>query len=371
MIAPDSSAVQPIEPSVLFEIRGQLGLITLNRPRAINALTHEMVTRIHRMLDEWAVNDTVQTVALVGAGERGLCAGGDIVSLYEDAKNKRNDVSAAFFRDEYRLNARIDSYAKPYVAVMDGIVLGGGVGLSSHGSHRVVTERSRIGLPETGIGFVPDVGSTWLLSRAPGELGTHLALTSLSVDAADAIAVGLADSYIHSDTVPALLRALEETDATSAIAALSLPVPPSKLLRQQPWIDEAYATNYVCEIERRLKLLSANVEESDAAETLQALRTKSPTALVVTLESLRRAKQLPSLKETLAQEYRVSLRAHRSPDFVEGVRAQVIEKDRKPRWVPGAFDDVSPEYVEEFFASLGDAELDFFDSATSTSKKTT
>ena len=201
------------EPEVVFDRRGHVGSITLNRPRAINALTHSMAGLIRAQLDRWANDDDVKTIVLTGSGERGLCAGGDIVSLYRDAESGDGSASRAFWRDEYELNAFIARYPKPYVAIMDGIVLGGGIGISAHASHRIVTERSKLGLPETGIGFIPDVGASWLLTRSPGELGTYLALSASTVRAGDAIAIGLADSYVPSERLPMLIRDLEQVDA--------------------------------------------------------------------------------------------------------------------------------------------------------------
>ena len=196
------------EPEVLFERRGQLGHVILNRPRAINALTHGMITAITAQLLAWRDEPSVATVLITGNGERGLCAGGDIVGLYRAATEGDPDSAARFWADEYRMNALIAEYPKPYVAIMDGIVLGGGIGIGAHGSHRIVTERSSLGLPEVGIGFVPDVGSTWLLSRAPGELGTHVALTAGSVGARTPILLGLADALVPSDRLDELVAAL-------------------------------------------------------------------------------------------------------------------------------------------------------------------
>ncbi|MBM4569359.1 enoyl-CoA hydratase/isomerase family protein, partial [Rhodococcus hoagii] len=196
-----------VEPEVLVERVGALGRITLNRPKAINALNHAMVRSMAAALLEWADDDAVDAVLLTGAGERGLCAGGDIVSIYHDARDGGSG-SKDFWRDEYVLNAAIARYRKPYVAIMDGIVMGGGVGVSAHGNVRVVTERSTIGMPEVGIGFVPDVGGTYLLSRAPGELGTHVALTTARMSAGDAIACGFADHFVPSDRVGEFEQAL-------------------------------------------------------------------------------------------------------------------------------------------------------------------
>ncbi|TFC78904.1 enoyl-CoA hydratase/isomerase family protein [Cryobacterium sp. TMS1-20-1] len=336
------------QPEVFFTRSGQVGHITLNRPKSINALTHGMVHAIQDVLDEWADDPTLRTVLLTGSGDRGLCAGGDILSLYRDATTGDGSAAAAFFRDEYRLNASIASYSKPYVAIMDGLVLGGGIGLSAHGSHRIVTERSKLGMPETGIGFVPDVGGTWLLSHAPGELGTFLALTAGSVRAGDAIALGLADSFITSDQIPALIDALTTTDADPAIAALSQAPPASNLTAQQTWIDRAYAGESVPAIIDRLRAESAD----EALVAAESMSLKSPTALVVTLASLRSASRLPSLEAALEQEYRVSVRAIRAPDFIEGVRAQVVDKDRQPRWSPPTLDGVDGERIASFFAPL-------------------
>lgn len=344
-----------IESEVLVERSGHIGVLTLNRPKAINALTHGMVTSIQSALEDWVSDDSVHAVLLTGSGERGLCAGGDIVSLYHDAIEGDGQASAAFWADEYRLNAAIANYPKPFVAVMDGIVLGGGIGLSAHASHRIVTERSRLGLPETGIGFVPDVGGTWLLSHAPGELGTYLGLTAGSVRAGDAIALGLADYYVGSDRLAELMDSLRTTDADTAIAAVATSAPASPLLDQRAWIDAAFSAESVPAILQRLRELP-DVQAQAAAD---AISTKSPTACAVTLESLRRSREAASLEYALAQEFRVSLRALKAPDFAEGVRAQVIDKDRNPHWTPGNFDEVDREVVASYFETLAHDELRF------------
>ena len=339
------------EPEVLFEQRGRLGLITLNRPRAINALNHAMVRVMADALTRWANDESVETVAITGAGKRGLCAGGDIVSLYRDAVSGDGAAAAEFWFDEYHLDAQIARYPKPVVAVQDGLVLGGGIGISAHASHRVVTEHSRLGLPEVGIGFVPDVGATWLLSHAPGQLGTFVALTAGSVGAADAIAIGLSDTFVPSDSIPKLLGALESMDAGEAIMLLAAEAGDPHLFRARGWIDDAFSASDVAEIVGRLR----TVGEADADKAADAMMTKSPAALTITLESIRRAADLDSLEQALDQEYRVSLRAHVAPDFAEGVRAQVIDKDRNPRWQPwGALDAAA---IDAYFRPLDDHEL--------------
>lgn len=335
---------------VLISRRGDLGHIVLNRPQAINALTQAMVTTMSATLTEWATDDDVHTVLITGAGERGLCAGGDIVGIYRDATSGGHET-ARFWADEYALNAQIARYAKPYVAIMDGVVLGGGVGISAHGSVRVVTERTRLGMPEVGIGFAPDVGGTWLLSHAPGELGTHLALTGSAVTAGDAIAFGLADHFVTSALLPDLLHALETEPAELVVSRFASTPPPSALVGRRSWIDECYSSSDAQEIVARLQA-SAVPEARDAASTILS---KSPTSVVVTLESLRRARSLSSLEAALDQEYRVSLRMLEGADIVEGIRAQVIDKDRDPHWSPATIGEV--RRVEHIFAPLGEREL--------------
>ncbi|MGW0392063.1 enoyl-CoA hydratase/isomerase family protein [Streptomyces sp. NPDC003042] len=338
------------DADVLLRTEGRAGYLTLNRPKVLNALSHAMVSRIADALDAWERDPAVETVVISGAGERGLCAGGDIRAIHEDARTG-GAASADFWRDEYRLNARIARYPKPYVALMDGIVMGGGVGVSAHGSVRVVTERSRVAMPETGIGFVPDVGGTYLLSRAPGELGTHLALTGIAVGAADALLCGLADHFVPAQQLPALARELAERSVPEALARYAVtPAPPGELAAEREWIDRCYAADTVEEIHARL--LGNGL--AAAREASAVLRTKSPTSLKVTLAALRRARELGSLERVLEQEYRVSCAALSAPDLVEGIRAQVIDKDRLPRWSPASLVEVGAPDVDRFFAPLGD-----------------
>jgi enoyl-CoA hydratase len=343
---------------VLFERRGRLGVVTLNRPRAVNALTAGMAAAMLERLTEWADDDGVAAVLVCGAVERGLCAVGDIVAIYEDMLTG-GDATADFWRTEYRLNALISGYPKPYVAFMDGLVLGGGVGISAHGSVRVVTERTRSGMPETTIGFVPDVGGTLLLSRSPGEAGTHAALTGAHLSGADALFLGLADHFVASANLPALAAALETETAEAAVGRFSEKPPVSALAGQRDWIDACYVGNDAEEILRRLRGFGredpgdAAREAAEAADTIEA---KSPTAVKVALESLRRVRGL-TLEEALAQEYRVGLRFLAGPDFREGIRAQVVDKDRNPQWKPASLHEVSEADVARFFEPLGEREL--------------
>ncbi|MFJ3876384.1 enoyl-CoA hydratase/isomerase family protein [Streptomyces sp. NPDC090077] len=338
---------------VLLRTEGHAAYITLNRPKALNALSHPMVLRIEQALTAWAEDPAVALVVIEGAGDRGLCAGGDIRAIYEDARTG-GTASADFWRDEYRLNALIARYPKPYVALMDGIVMGGGVGVSAHGSVRIVTERSRIAMPETGIGFVPDVGGTYLLALAPGELGTHLALTGAPVGAADALLCGLADHFVPAAALPALSRELAVDPVPEVLRRHVQEPPPGTLApARAEWIDHCYAAGTAEEIVARL-LASGPAAAKDAADTLLS---KSPTAVKVTLAALRGARRLGPLEQVLAQEYRVSCAALSSPDLVEGIRAQVIDKDRDPRWSPAALEGVTPADVDRFFAPLDANEL--------------
>ncbi|MFF1418079.1 enoyl-CoA hydratase/isomerase family protein [Streptomyces sp. NPDC058280] len=331
---------------VLTGRAGRTAHITLNRPRALNALTHPMVLTMSAALAEWERDESVAAVIISGAGERGLCAGGDIRAIHEDARTGGGDASTAFWRDEYRLNARIARYPKPYVALMDGIVMGGGVGVSAHGSVRIVTERSAVAMPETGIGLVPDVGGTYLLSRAPGELGTHLALTGRAVGAADALLCGLADHFVPSDRLDDLRAALADADVRETVRRYARSAPEGQLAADRGWIDACYAADSVEEIVDRL-LGDGRPASKEAAETIL---TRSPTALKATLAALRLARGLTTLEQALDQEYRASCAALTTADLLEGIRAQVIDKDRTPRWSPKELAQVTDAEVERFSA---------------------
>ncbi|MFJ8950189.1 enoyl-CoA hydratase/isomerase family protein [Streptomyces sp. NPDC102381] len=339
---------------VLRAVEGRAAYLTLNRPRALNSLTHAMLRSLAEALDTWADDPAVGTVVLQGAGERGLCAGADIRLFHDDARSGDHRASAAFLRDEYRLNSRIAHYPKPYVAVMDGIVMGGGVGLSAHGGIRIVTERSKVAMPEVGIGLVPDVGGTYLFTHAPGHLGTHLALTGMAVGAADALLCGLADHYVPSEALPQLLRELAGAEQPrEAVARHTEQAPPGVLAEQQSWIDDCYAADTVEEIVERL-FATGDVAAKEAADLILS---RSPMAVKATLESLRRAARLDSLEQVLDQEYRVICAALDTHDLPEGIRAQIIDKDRDPRWSPATLAEVGPADVERYFAPLGEREL--------------
>jgi enoyl-CoA hydratase len=351
IVAPESTD-DLTSPETLFVREGTLGRIILNRPRAMNALTHGMVTTIGAQLTEWEIDASVETVLIQGAGDRGLCAGGDIVSLYSDITGSGNGASR-FWADEYALNLQISTYSKPYVAIMDGVVLGGGVGVSVHGSVRVVTERTKIGMPEVGIGFVPDVGGTWLLARAPGELGKHVGLTGGTFSGADALELGFADHFVASGHLDQFVEALASMSISDALLRFESDPPHSDLAASRAWIDECYDSNDATEILARLSA----ADDEDARDSAAVIRTKSPLAVAVTLESIRRARIAQSLADVLNQEYRVSLRFASGEEMAEGIRAQVIDKDRQPRWSPTTLAQVRPETIDAYFAPLPRGEL--------------
>ncbi|MFE2721701.1 enoyl-CoA hydratase/isomerase family protein [Kitasatospora sp. NPDC059327] len=351
--AADDPATDNGAAEVLIRREGRAGLIVLDRPAALNALTHGMVRRIAAALEEWERDDRVETVVITGAGGRAFCAGGDIVAIHRAATGGDPSAVEEFWRDEYRLNARIARYGKPYVAVMNGIVMGGGVGVSAHGSVRIVTETTRLAMPETGIGFVPDVGGTYLLALAPGELGTHLALTAGSAGAGDALRCGLADHFVPGERLPALLDDLAARPVHDALARHVAPAPPAPLDGQRRWIDACYAAGTVEEIVDRLR----DCGEPEAAKAADRITANAPAAVKATLAALRRARALGPLEAVLDQEYRTSCAALAMPDLAEGIRAQVIDKDRAPRWNPATLEAVAPAVVARYFAPLGDREL--------------
>ncbi|GAA4859546.1 enoyl-CoA hydratase/isomerase family protein [Saccharopolyspora rosea] len=339
------------EPEILLREQGALGRITLNRPKALNSLTLGMVRTMAEALHRWRDADHVRAVLIDGAGERGLCAGGDVRALHDAVKAGDESLPATFWAEEYRLNAALAAYPKPVVGLMDGICMGGGVGITAHGSHRVVTERSKIGMPEVGIGFVPDVGGTYLLSRAPGELGTHLALTGAPVTGADAVLCGLADHHVDSGNLAALIDSLAGGDVDEALRKFAEQPPTAELAAHREWIDAAYAAPTVEEILRRLRERPEEAAHAAAA----TIEQKSPTSLKVTLRSLRTG--FTSLEQALEQEFRVSMASIRIGDFVEGVRATLVDKDRNPRWSPATLPEVDDAKVAAFFEPAGE-ELD-------------
>ena len=355
------AAVAGAEPDLIARRESAAGVIRLNRPKAINAVTLEMFREIDKALDAFESDPAIALILLEGAGDRGLCAGGDIRALYDSAR-AGGDLGKILWREEYILNARIAAFGKPYVALMDGIVMGGGVGLAAHASHRVVTERTRLAMPEVGIGFFPDVGGTWLLSRSPGEVGTYFGLTGQTMNGADAVYAGFADVVVASDRLPALREALTKApdkataqDVRAIIDGFAMTNVVAPTAAQQPLIDALFGHDSIEEI---VTALAHHVSEF-AQATLGTILDKSPTGLKLTLKLLRMARESKSLEECLAREYRAALEIFVSHDFPEGVRAAVIDKDRNPRWQPARIEEVTPEIIARYFVPRGADELTF------------
>jgi enoyl-CoA hydratase len=350
------------EGDLIARKEGSVGILRLNRPKAINAVTLEMFHDIDKALDVFEADPDIAVILLEGAGERGLCAGGDIRALWESSKIK-GDLGKILWRDEYILNARIKKFPKPYVAFMDGIVMGGGVGLSAHSSHRVVTDKTKLAMPEVGLGFFPDVGGTWLLSHSPGEIGTYFGLTGQTMNGPDAIHAGFADAVVPSAKLAALREALTKVrpGVTSAevktlIAGFASGETAGPVAAMQGKIDAWFAHD-------RMEDIVAALQRDDGSElavsTLKTLSEKSPRGMVVTLKLLRLARESRSLEECLVREYRAALEVFASDDFREGVRAAVIDKDRSPKWSPPRIEDVTPAMVAPYFAEIGADELKF------------
>jgi enoyl-CoA hydratase len=340
---------------------GFAGIIRLNRPKALNAMTFEMSLGIDAALDAFEADPDVAVVLLEGAGERGLCAGGDIRGLYESSK-AGGDLGQKFWRQEYIMNARIAAFPKPYVAYMDGLVMGGGVGLSAHGRHRIVTERTKLAMPEVGLGFFPDVGGTWLLSRSPGELGAYFGLTGHTLNGPDAIHARFADAVVSTGTWPDLREQLtrirpgtQSALVESLIEGFATDETVGPVAALQAKIDGWFAHDSMHDI---MAALGRDGSEL-ALATLKTLNEKSPRGMVVTLKLLRLARGATSLQECLVREYRAALQVFRSDDFREGVRAAIIDKDRSPKWSPARIEDVTPEMLAPYLAEIGADELVF------------
>jgi enoyl-CoA hydratase len=312
-----------------------------------------MVDGLRAVLTAWERDAAVDAVVLSGAGERGLCAGGDVVAIYHSARGDKVEARR-FWHDEYLMNGQIGRFPKKYVALMDGIVMGGGVGVGAHANTRIVTDTSKVAMPEVGIGFIPDVGGAYLLSRAPGSLGLHAALTGAPFSGADAIALGFADHFVPHDKLDTFTKAVAADGVERAIAAHAVEPPPSNLAAQREWIDECYAGDTILDVVAALR----GHDEDAAKDAGNLIATRSPIALSVTLEAVRRAANLDTLEDVLAQDYRVSSASLRSHDLVEGIRAQLVDKDRNPKWSPASLAAVTAADVNAYFAPVDD-ELKF------------
>jgi len=338
------------DPHIRSEKRGTLGLLTLDRPKALNALTHGMISAIAGALRDWASDDGVKAVAIRGEGTRAFCAGGDIRAVREEVLAGSNE-GARLLADEYRMNALIGAYPKPYVALIHGICMGGGAGVSVHGSHRLADPSLIFAMPETGIGFIPDIGSSHFLSRAPDRLGMYLGLTAASIGLGDAMAAGLITHAVARSDFDAVIAALADGVAVDkAIAPFVRKAAPGPLADHRRRIATIFSAPSVEGVLERLDRDGS----AFAVETAQVIRSRSPTSLKLVFRQLHEAERL-SLKECLAMEYRLALRTLAAHDFREGVRAALVDKDRAPKWQPSSLAGVQD--VEPFFAALGSDEL--------------
>lgn len=353
------------EPEILFDRRGRIGLITLNRPQALNALSLGMIDAMTAQLRRWADDDGVAAVVVRGAGGRAFCAGGDVAGLAREGLAERRGETVAttarrdFFRREYVLDQLTATYPKPYICLIDGIVMGGGVGISIHGPHRVVSERALFAMPETAIGLFPDVGATHVLPRLPGRLGRYLGLTGARLGAADLVYAGIATAFVPSDGFEGLIAALADSaaDCAAVIARHAAPPPqPSSLAAARDAIDRCFAADDMAGIFAALA-----AEDSDwARETTAGLGRMSPTSLVLTLEALRRGAGL-GLDDCLIMEYRLSQGCMAGHDFYEGVRAVLLDKDKAPKWSPARLADVNGRLIDGHFATPPAGDLRFAD----------
>ena len=339
---------------LVCRIENTTGRMTLNRPEALNALTHGMSLEMEERLLAWAGDDSVTQVLVDAEGDRAFCAGGDIQHLYEHGRKGDYGFSRKFFTDEYRLNKLIAGYPKPYIVMMHGLVMGGGVGVSCHGSHRIVDETSRIAMPECAIGFLPDVGGSHLLASAPGHLGEYLGLTGARMDAGDACYAGFADHFVPGEGWDALKSELIGSGAPNAIAEAEAPAPSSGMQDRRESVDHAFSAPDAATVIERLK----GMEENDfTAGAIQALGRNSPLSMAACLAVVREVRRSPGIDTALEWEYRFTARSSRDGDFLEGIRAAIIDKDRKPAWRHAGLRDVPGDELEAMLAPITEEEL--------------
>jgi enoyl-CoA hydratase len=352
------------DDEILLERNRGLATITINRPQALNALTLDNYRGIDPALRAWAADPSVHAVVVRGAGDRAFCAGGDVRAVYEAGRGIAGDPSltAVFFREEYELIRRIHHFPKPYLAIIDGITMGGGAGISVNGAYRIATEHTLLAMPETGIGLFPDVGATRFLNRCPGHIGRYLGLTGARLNAADALYCGFATHFVERDRLAALLDELagEHAAVEPVLSRFAAAPDPPSLASLQPAIDRCFADNT---IEVVLEALAAEAAAGGthaewAAETRADLLTKSPTSLKITLRQLTIGRDY-DLDAALALEYRLTQHVMAGHDFYEGIRAMLIDRDRNPQWHPANLAEICDSIVDGYFAPIGDRELRF------------
>ncbi len=340
------------EPEILFEKQGPVGLITLNRPKALNSLTHGMVTAMHTQMKAWESDDGIGCVVVRGAGERAFCAGGDIRAVRESGLAKTS-YARDFWHDEYVLNSYIKHYPKPYIALIHGVCMGGGIGVAVHGQYRLAGGTALFAMPETGIGFFPDVGGSYFLPRCPGEIGMYLGLTGARLGIGDATYAKIATHWVPSEEWPLLLEALVGGEDPDGVILEMGREPESALLSDyREDIDRIFAASSVEDI-----LAGLDREDSEwAQETAKTMRLRSPTSLKLVYSEVRAGRTL-DFNECMRMEFRMACRILEGHDFYEGVRAVIVDKDNAPRWQPPTLADVSDDAIAGYFAPLGDKEL--------------
>jgi enoyl-CoA hydratase len=344
------------EPEILFERRGAAGIVTLNRPQALNAVTVTMVRALRLQLDAWRDDPAVTRVVVTGAGGKAFSAGGDIRQIYDLGKAGKQREALEFFREEYQLNTVIKKYPKPYVSLYDGIVMGGGIGLSIHGSHRVAGDKFLFAMPEVAIGFFPDIGGTWFLPRMPGELGAYCAVTGERLRAADSVSGGIATHRVPSQKFPELMEALCGTVSVDALlGAFAAPAEAGPVAARRADIDRLFKADTVEAILQNLDAAAAGAGEGAewTKATAAIIRMRSPTSLKISLEQVRRGADL-SFEECMQTEYRIVSRILDGQDFYEGVRAVIVDKDNAPKWHPATLAEVGVADVAGYFASVPD-----------------
>ncbi|MBD8100446.1 enoyl-CoA hydratase/isomerase family protein [Pseudomonas fluorescens] len=362
-VSPEASHTDSQQQEVLSEVRNHIGYLTLNRPAGLNAITLDMVRRMTTRLQAWAADPLVYAVVLRGSGDKAFCAGGDIRSLYDSFKGG-DTLHEDFFVEEYALDLALHQYPKPVLALMDGFVLGGGMGLVQGADLRVVTERSRLAMPEVAIGYFPDVGGSYFLPRIPGELGIYLGVTGVQIRAADALYCGLADWYLDSARLTELAQKLDSLqwhdsplkDLQGVLAQLAvqqLPDPPLAALR--PAIDHFFALPDVPSIVEQLQQVTVADSHDWGLATADLMQTRSPLAMAVTLQMLRRGRHLP-LEQCFALELHLDRQWFARGDLIEGVRALIIDKDKKPQWNPPTVHELDASHVASFFRDFAQIE---------------
>ncbi|QDY71227.1 enoyl-CoA hydratase/isomerase family protein [Qingshengfaniella alkalisoli] len=342
-------------PTVRIETTGNAGRITLTRPKALNALDRGMCLAVTRALDSWAENDTISLVILAAEGDKAFCAGGDLAKIYHAYLAGDIDAATQFWRDEYRMNARLANFPKPIVSLMQGYVMGGGVGLGCHVSHRIACESTQMAMPEGAIGLIPDVGATRLLANAPGRVGLYMALSGARLDSADAIHAGFADWHVPRDRWPELINALADTGDTTAIGAFSSGPEKSAIATQQAEIDRMFSG-----YDPRSIIAELNDEGSELAlQCSEKLQAASPLSLFCSAALIKDFPAGGTVEDALHAEFRFTSRACEYADLIEGIRAVLIDKDRTPMWQHQRLEDVTEDDIEQMLASLGARELSF------------